>query len=1058
MVAPQTVRFLLAARNGNVSVLQSEKLTEAVQDDHGATCLHYAARGGAIEALEFLVNSRGFKPTRRSNVGATALHDAAASGQLDTLKWLLQQCEVKVDDQDGTGATVTQLSARYGHTQTLQWLLDETNCDVLKKSASGAVALHFAAEGGHLECVKLLIAEAPRSVNMQMNNGSTPVYLACQRGHLMTAEYLASKNGTPKIHTFDGMSPLHAAAQMGHQSVVSWLVKDQGLNPNERDFDGATPLHYAASGAHQACVDWLVREGGARIILDNLGGSPLHSAAQFGHTQIVTALLEGGCNRDITDNAGLKAEELADRCGHQHTADVIRGKVDSIPPRPTLTTSPPPKVRPPSPKHPPPPRRRPSANSCVSTQPGGVVTSASKVGAPPTPSPKPSSSIPLRAEVTGATSQQVERSVLRGATSQQVERSVLRGTTSEQVQASAHAVDGVHNVTGTVLDRSMSLASVASSASSFGYFSPHTAGQTQLVEVDIHDAPSELCVFNSQETGEREVTPCPLTARSSSSSSTRFSEEELSRASASAHLYISSSASASSQLPPVKSSFLSSRLQPDTKAVLPHDSNIDTKAVVPHGNDVNISSGSCTEQVLSVVAPVCSGSREKEATVGRCGETSSSHQRDHSPTVRERKVLLAAAAQRRQTVRGGMEKTQKTDSSMRSVGSTGSGGSARSVISISNRHVTIISTGTDGAQATPKQSTPQLHTDARLSGGGGTPKQSTPQLHTDARLSGGGGTPKQSTAALHKEPLVSHAPSSSPLHNTNLIAALTHKFQGGEGAMASSPTSGIRGAKSVITAPQGLVPLKPWQQAQQLQLQKRQQMPETTTTTTPPPPPPPVGLMNGHIGTSSHQNGHTGMSSHQNGHDFSGGVPSPPPPPPPLSQSGSQQTAVRKAEAYYTPRTKPMSSTPGTPRGGDLIDQQKTDLMSALNALVTTGSPSASLRKTSGPGKGGVKEVFSSRKTPGGAVGSGSSKQSPLPSIAEFDPKNFLQQVEDVDSTGNKIPDWKRQLRAKNLALKAQHDYIEQRKIEEYEARFKDMPAWKRALIEKKEAAGRAGQ
>ena len=63
-----------------------------------------------------------------------------------------------------------------------------------------------------------------RSVNMQMNNGSTPVYLACQGGHLMAADYLASKNGTPKIHTFDGMSPLHAAAQIGHLHVIKWLV------------------------------------------------------------------------------------------------------------------------------------------------------------------------------------------------------------------------------------------------------------------------------------------------------------------------------------------------------------------------------------------------------------------------------------------------------------------------------------------------------------------------------------------------------------------------------------------------------------------------------------------------------------------------------------------------------------------------------------------------------------------------------------------------------------------------------------------------------------------
>lgn len=58
------------------------------------------------------------------------------------------------------------------------------------------------------------------------------------------------------------------------------------MNPNERDFDGTTPLHYAASKGHSHVIEWLIKEGGARIILDNLGGSPLHSAAQLGQNKV----------------------------------------------------------------------------------------------------------------------------------------------------------------------------------------------------------------------------------------------------------------------------------------------------------------------------------------------------------------------------------------------------------------------------------------------------------------------------------------------------------------------------------------------------------------------------------------------------------------------------------------------------------------------------------------------------------------------------------------------------------------------------------------------------
>ena len=42
--------------------------------------------------------------------------------------------------------------------------------------------------------------------------------------------------------------------------------------------------------------------------------------------QIVTTLLNNGCSRDITDNQGLTAEELAEKCGHDSTAAILRGE------------------------------------------------------------------------------------------------------------------------------------------------------------------------------------------------------------------------------------------------------------------------------------------------------------------------------------------------------------------------------------------------------------------------------------------------------------------------------------------------------------------------------------------------------------------------------------------------------------------------------------------------------------------------------------------------------------------------------------------------------------
>lgn len=62
-------------------------------------------------------------------------------------------------------------------------------------------------------------------MNHQTGIGATPLYLACQEGHLHVVEYLVNGHGADvHLRAHDGMICLHAAAHMGHQAVVVWLV------------------------------------------------------------------------------------------------------------------------------------------------------------------------------------------------------------------------------------------------------------------------------------------------------------------------------------------------------------------------------------------------------------------------------------------------------------------------------------------------------------------------------------------------------------------------------------------------------------------------------------------------------------------------------------------------------------------------------------------------------------------------------------------------------------------------------------------------------------------
>lgn len=51
------------------------------------------------------------------------------------------------------------------------------------------------------------------------------------------------------MNAFDGMSPVHAAAQAGNVGCLQILV-ECGVSPRQRSDEGATPAHYAAASGH----------------------------------------------------------------------------------------------------------------------------------------------------------------------------------------------------------------------------------------------------------------------------------------------------------------------------------------------------------------------------------------------------------------------------------------------------------------------------------------------------------------------------------------------------------------------------------------------------------------------------------------------------------------------------------------------------------------------------------------------------------------------------------------------------------------------------------------
>lgn len=152
-------QVLGAASKGDLGTLK-KVLTrinlDTVTDKYGATPIHYAARSGKADCIQWLIQVAGMSGTKAANNGATPVHDAAATGQLESLQWLIQEGGCDGNARDSSGATPLHLAARFGHLSVVAWLVESRICDPLGKARNGVTAVHLAAAKGSLQCLKWL--------------------------------------------------------------------------------------------------------------------------------------------------------------------------------------------------------------------------------------------------------------------------------------------------------------------------------------------------------------------------------------------------------------------------------------------------------------------------------------------------------------------------------------------------------------------------------------------------------------------------------------------------------------------------------------------------------------------------------------------------------------------------------------------------------------------------------------------------------------------------------------------------------------------------------------
>ncbi|XP_065883890.1 uncharacterized protein [Dysidea avara] len=223
-----------AAKRGKLGKVQEvvEKYKSAVvelRDKDGHTLAHWAALGGHVQVLEYLIANGAPENDHSDNdYGPKPIHWACVNGHITTVNYLLDR-GIPVDECDYNECTPLIIAAQYGQSLVISYLL-QRGADRYHMDNNRDTSLHWAAYKGNPESTLILLSNG-LDPKQKDSFGQTPVHSACIAGDLNCLELLVDHGAGLEDVDDNGKQPLDLARRRNHRSIVKFITKkDQPLS------------------------------------------------------------------------------------------------------------------------------------------------------------------------------------------------------------------------------------------------------------------------------------------------------------------------------------------------------------------------------------------------------------------------------------------------------------------------------------------------------------------------------------------------------------------------------------------------------------------------------------------------------------------------------------------------------------------------------------------------------------------------------------------------------------------------------------------------------------
>jgi ankyrin repeat protein len=264
---------------------------------HICTALHWAARGGHLEMVDFFL-ARDDDVNAVDCRDATPLHWACMSAGVDTVQILLSQ-GAGLEMHDCDGKTAIQWAAGAGNTPVFT-LLIERGANLNSLSLRGETLLHSMFHQGNESRASLVQAllDSPRFSQDMLRrrdiSGRPAFHLAAKHGDTASIKLFLDAGYPPDERNAGGDTALLTAVENGAIDVVDLLLsRSANPDPDEK----CVVLSAAVGGGYSDIIGLLISKKNDMLrYTDNVGDTPLHWAVKCGRGPVVSYLLDLGAD------------------------------------------------------------------------------------------------------------------------------------------------------------------------------------------------------------------------------------------------------------------------------------------------------------------------------------------------------------------------------------------------------------------------------------------------------------------------------------------------------------------------------------------------------------------------------------------------------------------------------------------------------------------------------------------------------------------------------------------------------------------------------------------